>query len=441
MKNSIIFSKSGKRILAVLFWLAVWQILCMLVGNKILLVGPYETVIRLFELIPDREFWLSIAGSALRIMGGYMAGFLAGVLLAVLSLKRPFLEELLKPFISFLKSVPVAAFVVLFLIWWRSSVLAVAICICIVLPQIYISMLEGLKATDKRLLEMADVHGISQFNRFMYIYRPAIKPYMVSAVKVSMGMGWKSGVAAEVIGMPDSSIGMELYTSKIMLDTAGVLAWTLTIIAISFATEKLALKVVDALFDLNTVIKSGRKDEYPVGSISIKVDGLGKKYGDKYVFKDYNATFETGETYVLKEVSGWGKTTLFRLISGLEKCDEGMITTSGAGKIRLSYVFQEDRLCEEYDAIKNVALVCQDEDRSKEVLLRLLDEEDLCKPVRELSGGQKRRVAIARAFSVPANIMLVDEPFNGLDEASKHRVISFMEEGRSGRVTLIASHI
>ena len=181
MKNSIIFSKSGKRILAVLFWLAVWQILCMLVGNKILLVGPYETVIRLFELIPDREFWLSIAGSALRIMGGYMAGFLAGVLLAVLSLKRPFLEELLKPFISFLKSVPVAAFVVLFLIWWRSSVLAVAICICIVFPQIYISMLEGLKATDKRLLEMADVHGISQFNRFMYIYRPAIKPYMVSA--------------------------------------------------------------------------------------------------------------------------------------------------------------------------------------------------------------------------------------------------------------------
>lgn len=442
MKNSITFSKTAKTAFAIIFWLVIWQLLSLWVGNDILLVGPFETLVRLVALVPEKTFLLSIAASALRIMGGYLAGFLGGIILAVLSLKSPFTEELLKPFISFLKSVPVAAFVVLFLIWWRSNVLAVAICICIVLPQIYISMLEGLKATDMRLLEMAHVHGITPFNTFMYIYRPAIRPYMLSAVKVSMGMGWKSGVAAEVIGLPASSIGMELYSSKITLDTAGVLAWTLTIIVISFLTEKIALKILDMLMKHNSTIENSKTQQWEHADISLTLDGISKNYGDKCVLNGYSAVYRTGETYTLREASGWGKTTLFRIISGLEKCDAGEITITGkSGGTKLSYLFQEDRLCEDYNAVKNVALVCGSEKKARSILLRLLNEEDLDKAVKELSGGQKRRVAIARAYSIKSDIILLDEPFNGLDDQNKQAVKTFMEEEGKGRITIVASHI
>ena len=442
MKNSITFSKYGKTALSVIFWLLLWQLLSLWVANDLLLVGPLGTILRLFELLPDKTFWLSIAASGLRILSGYLIGFLTGVLLAILSLKRPLLEELLKPFIAFLKSVPVAAFVVLFLIWWRSNVLAVAICICIVVPQIYINTLEGLKATDKKLLEMADVHGVSLLGRLRYIYRPALRPYMESAVKVSMGMGWKSGIAAEVIGMPQTSIGMRLYSSKISLDTAGVLAWTLTIIAISFLTEKIALKLLDLLMKRNSPIENSKERESGQADIKLTLAGICKNYGDKCVLKDYDAEYRTGETYTLREVSGWGKTTLFRIISGLENSDAGEITITGkSGGRKLSYLFQEDRLCEDYNAVKNVALVCGSEKKARSILLRLLNEEDLDKAVKELSGGQKRRVAIARAYSIKSDIILLDEPFNGLDDLSRQTVKKFMEEEGKGRITIVASHI
>ncbi len=173
--------------------------------------------------------------------GGSPSAFLLGavlaLLLAAISYRYP-LAEVLRPFMVFCKAVPVAVFAVLLLIWWGSSMLAVAICFLVVFPNIYLNTLEGLKSADRGLLEMAEVFRLPLGTQFFYIYRPALKPFLLSAFQLSLGMCWKSGVAAEVIGTPSHSIGGALYLAKIYLDTADLFAWTAVIVVLSVFFEK-----------------------------------------------------------------------------------------------------------------------------------------------------------------------------------------------------------
>ena len=236
-----IMGEYSKRVIIAAAWILVWQLAAWLVDNRILLVGPLETVRVLGERALRGSFWLTVGTSLLRIGAGFAAGLALGLLLATASGRFPLMEEVLAPVMSLLKAIPVASFVVLFLIWWRSGVLATAVSFCVVLPNIYVNTLEGIRHVDRRLLEMAKVLRIPAWNRFFYIYRPALKPYLDSAIRVSVGMSWKSGVAAEVIGVPALSVGEQLYLSKIYLDTAGVLAWTAVTILASVVCEKAVL--------------------------------------------------------------------------------------------------------------------------------------------------------------------------------------------------------
>lgn len=146
--------KYGKKVLAAVFWIALWQLAAYLVGNRILLVGPLETLGALGQRIFGGSFWRTVGSSLLRIGAGFIAGLLLGLLLAAVVSRVALLEELLAPVMALLKAVPVASFVVLFLIWWRSGVLATAVSFCIVLPNIYVNTLEGIRRVDRRLLEI-----------------------------------------------------------------------------------------------------------------------------------------------------------------------------------------------------------------------------------------------------------------------------------------------
>lgn len=230
--------KTVRKISVILFWIIVWQLLAMLVNNDLLLVTPLQTVYALCGLLGKGLFWQTVAMSLCRIGLGFLLGLVTALLLAVLSKKYPLAEEVFLPVMTLCKAVPIAVFVVLLLIWWGSSFLAVAICFLIVLPNIYMNTLEGLKNTDKKLLEMAMVFRMPSRTQFFYIYRPALKPFLSSSLKLSLGMCWKSGVAAEVIGTPAYSIGEQLYMSKIHLDTAGVFAWAVVIVVLSVASPR-----------------------------------------------------------------------------------------------------------------------------------------------------------------------------------------------------------
>lgn len=252
MKHSITNDRTKKkyriiRILAVLFWVGIWQIASMWLGQEILLASPVSVLKKLSELIFTVDFWQSIGFSFGRIIFGFTLAVVLGILLGIAAYVSEVVEILLNPLISVIKSTPVASFIILCLIWIPSRNLSVFISFLMVLPVIYTNILTGIRQTDRQLLEMADVFGISMRRRIGYIYFSQVLPYFVTACRLSLGMCWKAGVAAEVIGVPSGSLGEKLYHAKIYLNTPELFAWTIVIIVISVLFETCFLAVVNYL--------------------------------------------------------------------------------------------------------------------------------------------------------------------------------------------------
>ncbi|MDO4291869.1 MAG: ABC transporter permease subunit [Eubacteriales bacterium] len=226
------------------FWILVWQLFAVLIHNHILLVGPLETLRTFFSSVVSPDFWAAIRFSLGRILLGFGLAFLAGLATGALSARFPLAGELLELPIQLMKSIPVASFVILALIWAGSKNLSVLISFAVVYPILHISTRAGIAAADKGLLEMAQVFRVPFLRRAFYIYRPALFPYLASACRTALGMAFKSGIAAEVIGVPDGSVGEGLYQAKIYLDTAGLFSWTLTIVLLAVILEKILLRLL-----------------------------------------------------------------------------------------------------------------------------------------------------------------------------------------------------
>ena len=175
--------------------------------------------------------------------------------------------------------------------------------------------------------------------------------------------------------------------------------------------------------------------------MNLEICGLTKEYDGKTVFRDIYLTIEEGTRLCLMGPSGCGKTTLLRILMGLECADKGII--KGVKQVSLSAVFQEDRLLENLSAVKNVWLVCKkivSENEIREELAEILPRESLDKPVNQLSGGMKRRTALVRAMMKESNLVLMDEPFTGLDEDTKKAVIRYVKKRISGKTFLFSTH-
>lgn len=232
---------------AMLFWLLVWQIVAMRLNSDIILVSPIDTVKRLAALITVSDFWKSILFSAGRVLLGFAMGLAAGTVLALVSAKIKLIRTLFSPLISAMKSIPVASFTILALIWIGSKNLSVLVSFLICVPIVCANMLEGMDRLDPKLSEMADVLRIPPWRRFVGVYLSQLLPFFRSASRLAIGLCWKSGVAAEVIGIPNGSIGEKLYKSKVYLETADLFAWTITVILLSWLCEKLFMLLVDLL--------------------------------------------------------------------------------------------------------------------------------------------------------------------------------------------------
>lgn len=233
-----------QRIIAVFALLAVWQIAAMILDQRAVLASPVQVMGRLFTIWRESGFAASIAFTFIRIAGGFITAFLVGITLAILSGRAHWLEILLSPVMVTIKSVPVASFIIIALLWLSSRSLSVFISFLMVLPVIYNNVLGGIKNIDKKLIEMADIYNVSFDKRFRYIWIPAIKPFLMSAMTTALGLAWKAGIAAEVIGIPDGSIGEQLYFAKAYLNTTDLFAWTVIIVLISVAFEKAVLWAV-----------------------------------------------------------------------------------------------------------------------------------------------------------------------------------------------------
>lgn len=243
MKTSTGYS----RVLAIVFWLAVWQLLSMAIGEELFLPSPLSTVSALLSSISGPDFWKAVATTLFRIMAGFILSVAATLVSAVAASRFRAFASLMDPLVRIIRATPVASITILLLVWISSRNLSIAISFLMVFPIIYTNVLKGIRETDGSLIEMAAAYRISPWKRIRYIYIPSVMPYFSSAISIALGLAWKSGIAAEVIGLPDGSIGERVYEAKIYLATPELFAWTAVVIILAFIFEKAFLSLASAI--------------------------------------------------------------------------------------------------------------------------------------------------------------------------------------------------
>lgn len=225
------------------FWVVAWHLLALLVNQIVLIPSPFDVLTVLYTLVLRPLFWKSVGLTLLRVCIGFGTALIAGVLLAVFTARSTLLRTLLSPLLHIVRAAPVASFIIIALVWIDYDSVPIFISFLMVLPIVWINVEEGIRQTDKQLLEMASLYRVSKCRTFKSIYLPSVKPFFLTAAVNGLSFAWKSGVAAEVICRPSFSIGRFLQEAKAYMETPEVFAWTAVVILLSLLLERLLLKL------------------------------------------------------------------------------------------------------------------------------------------------------------------------------------------------------
>lgn len=238
-------NQKAAKLLAAFLALCLWQLAAVLVDNRLLLVGPLQVAGRLWQLLGEKTTWQALGYSFGRISLGFFLAFALALVLAAVSARFSLAEILLRPYVLAIQTVPVASFIVIALLWLSGRRLSIFISFLMVLPVLYANALQGFRAADRQLLEMAQVFRMPRLRRVRCIFLPALAPYLKSACHVALGLCWKAGVAAEVIAVTEKSVGGMLYDAKVYLEIPDLFSWTVLIVAVSLGFEKLFLALLN----------------------------------------------------------------------------------------------------------------------------------------------------------------------------------------------------
>ncbi len=241
------------------FWGMVWLLLSLKIGNDFLFPSPISVLAELWKLIREASFWLTTSVSLLRILWGILVAWILGVALAYLLHISSVLHGLLSPLITAVKSTPVASFIILAALWMELNVIPVFITSLIVIPVVFANVTEGIHSVDPDLIEVAYIYRFPLGKRILHVYVPSIAPYFMAACKSSLGLAWKAGIAAEILSIPNHSIGKEIYFSKTYMETTSLFAWTLVVIILSLIIEKLLVSGLEWIGKRFRILPKGEK--------------------------------------------------------------------------------------------------------------------------------------------------------------------------------------
>ena len=229
---------------ALLFWGLVWFLAAWIMDKPLLLPTPVQVLRCMGELAATSAFWRTTLTSIGRILLGLILGIGLGTMLAVLTELCPLLHKLIAPAMTAMQATPVASFAILVLIWVERDFVPVLICCMMALPVIWGGVSGGIRATDPQLLEMAQVFRLSGLTKIRRIYAPSVLPFFRTACASALSLGWKAGIAAEVLTVPKMSIGRMISEAKLYLLTPELFAWTLTVIILSLLLQKCMLRLL-----------------------------------------------------------------------------------------------------------------------------------------------------------------------------------------------------
>ncbi len=239
MMNSI-FKNSSYTLISIIILIILWRLASTLVNLEIILPSPETTLITIMKIIKSQTFISIVSRTLVRFILGFLFSLTIGIILGFVGGFYTPLYHLLQPLIISIRSTPVVSIILLALIWLKTDIVPILVSFLVVFPIIYGNIVEGIKNVDTKLLEMAKMYKIKKIHIIKDIYLPSILPYLIAGISTALGLNMKVIIAAEVLSQPRLAIGTQLFEEKIYLETAGVLAWTVIAITLSFLFDKIA---------------------------------------------------------------------------------------------------------------------------------------------------------------------------------------------------------
>jgi NitT/TauT family transport system permease protein len=234
-----------------LFWVVLWQVFSAVLARPTVLPTPLAVVKKLFELMGTGRFYLDCLYSLARIFAGLILGILSGALIAALCAWMGLFDSVLSPAVAVVKATPIASIIILMLFVMEKSYVPMVAAMLMALPIVFSNVRKGIASVPTDQKEVAEVFGFGFLKRLKYCLIPSVIPYFSAACRSSLGIAWKAGIAAEVICTPKYSIGLNLNSAKVYLESEELYAWTIVVVVMSVLIEK------GVIFGLDRLVKKG----------------------------------------------------------------------------------------------------------------------------------------------------------------------------------------
>ena len=403
-----------------------WQLLSWQMAQPQLIPSFPDLLRALLRLVYTPGFLISIGTTCLRACVGLLLSLAAASITAFLLNRSEAILFLFMPWLSLLRSVPVISFILLALIFLNPEMIPLLIAFLTMYPLLTENLLKGLMNRRDSWKMLARQFHLNAWNRLFQIYYPQLKSYLFSGLASAVGFGWRAIIMGEVLSQCVDGIGKRMKEAQVFIDVPELIAWTLVAIVLSWLTDKLISRLSDWQPSVRYRHSAVELQAVSLQPNDICLTDVSYSYGVHHM----NIILKAGKIYVLSAPSGQGKTTLLQLLNGTLKPTGGEITGLPQQTANL---FQEPTLLPQLTAKENIMLggaAYYDRAILEQEALRLLAafqlEEQAGMYPAALSYGQQQRVALARALLFPAGLLLLDEPFNGLDAELRQLVARFL---------------
>lgn len=433
-------------IISVIILIILWYFLAKYINAPLILPFPSGVFATVINFFCQKKFLIAVIFTARRCLIAFLISFIAGLLIGTISASSLKFRTFFEIPLSLIRSTPVISIILLALFWLKSDQVPIFAAILMSLPIMITCVQTGFSLNDKKLLHMAKTYNLSKSQILFFIRIPSAYPSITAGTKSCAGMIWKVVAAGEVISLPRNAIGTYLQNAQIILETEQVFAITAIIVTLSFIctisinmliaiSGKLGMVFTKWYFKQNIYqIKNKKEPYFYQEPQEIHIKGINLGY-DKLIFKGFSLDIEKSEILGILAPSGCGKTTLLNYIA-----DTNTST---------SYIFQEPRLIANLTVLQNIMIPLinlMPQNKALEYAKIYIEKAGLKAKENsypsELSGGEKQRVSLARAFAYPSGIILMDEPFQSQDFISKNNLINIFKtlQNDQKRTTVLVTH-
>ena len=239
MKSSTKNKHTWIVILSVAILLLLWEMASLWIGSEHILPGPFTALKTTILLFGEKGFWSVVGSTIMRGLIGFAIAAVLGIVLGILGGLHTKFDAFMQPWVVVMRSVPVVAFILLALIWFKSGSVPVFIGLLTMFPMIYSNIVSGIRNVDPKLIEMARFYHVGNKRIVKEVYIPAIAPFAVSGISTAIGIGWRAIIVGEVLSQPKYGIGTFMQSAQAFLQVDKVIAWTVIAVLLSFLFEKL----------------------------------------------------------------------------------------------------------------------------------------------------------------------------------------------------------